>query len=156
MAQRYGEKPLNETILVHKVHNDIQLRHCLKIREEVFIQEQQVDRDIEIDEHDTLVDPVCTHFLLIVNGMPAGTARAITLEDKVIKIQRVAISKSYRGGGFGAVLLKAIEDNFDASKFILGAQEHAIPFYERQGYVICSDTYIEADIKHKNMEKTIG
>ncbi len=155
MAQKFGEKSLNETILIHKVHNEIQMRHCLKIRDEVFIQEQNVDRAIEIDEHDILTDPICTHFLLIVNGMPAGTARAIQLEDKVIKIQRVAISKHYRGGGFGAILLKTIEDNFEASKYILGAQEHAIPFYEKNGYVICSDTYIEANIKHKNMEKVV-
>lgn len=146
---------MNEFILIHVAHNDIQMRLCLKIREEVFIKEQNVPRDIEIDEHDVLVDPVCKHFLLVVNGMPAGTARAITLEDQSIKIQRVAIYKKYRGLGFGKVLLNKIEDYYQASKYVLGAQEHAIPFYEKLGYVITSDIYLDADIRHKDMEKVI-
>ncbi len=146
---------MNEFILIHVAHNDIQMALCLKIREEVFIKEQSVPRDIEIDEHDVLTDPVCKHFLLVVNGMPAGTARAITLEDQSIKIQRVAIYKKYRGLGFGKVLLNNIEDYYKASKYVLGAQEHAIPFYEKLGYVITSDIYLDADIRHKDMEKVI-
>ncbi len=147
---------MTDTILVHKVHNDIQMRWCLRIREEVFITEQSVPRDIEIDEHDILTDPVCQHFLLIMNGHPVGTARAITLEDQSIKIQRVAISKNSRGLGLGKVLLNFIEEDYQAHKYILGAQEHAIPFYEKLGYVVCSDIYMDADIRHKDMEKTIG
>ena len=146
---------MNETILIHVAHNDIQMRLCLRIREEVFIKEQNVPRDIEIDEHDVLTDPVCKHFLLVVNGMPAGTARAITLADQSIKIQRVAIQKNYRGSGFGKVLLEEIEKHYQASKYVLGAQEHAIPFYEKLGYVISSDIYMDANIRHKDMKKII-
>lgn len=147
---------MNETILCRVAHNDIQMRLCLKIREEVFITEQSVPRDIEIDEHDILTDPICKHFLLIVNGMPAGTARAITLEDESIKIQRVAISKKYRGLGLGKILINEVEAYYSASKYVLGAQEYAIPFYEKCGYVVCSDIYMDANIRHKNMEKTIA
>ena len=146
---------MNETILIHVVHNDIQMRLCLRIREEVFIKEQSVPRDIEIDEHDGLTDPVCQHFLLVVNGMPAGTARAITLDDDSIKIQRVAIQKNYRGLGFGKVLINRIEDYYQAEKYVLGAQEHAIEFYEKLGYVVTSDIYMDANIRHKDMEKVI-
>jgi predicted GNAT family N-acyltransferase len=139
---------------VQKVHNEVQLRVCLKIREEVFIQEQAVDRDIEIDAHDVLEDTSCTHFLLIVNGMPIGTARTL-IKDGSIKIQRFAILTKERKGGHGSYFIQEIERISNAQHFILSAQEHAIPFYEKNGYSIVSDTYLEANIKHKDMEKRL-
>lgn len=139
---------------VQKVHNEVQLRVCLKIREEVFIQEQAVDRDIEIDEHDVLKDTRCTHYLLIVNGMPIGTARALIKEGS-IKIQRFAILKKERKSGHGSYFIQEIERITNGQHFILSAQEHAIPFYEKNGYSIVSDSYLEANIRHKDMEKRL-
>lgn len=139
---------------VFVVHNEVQLNVCLKIREEVFILEQNVDRDIEMDHHDDLMDTNCTHYLLVVNGMPVGTARTLIIEDAV-KVQRFAILKKDRKGGHGRFLLSEIERLSLGKKFILSAQEHAIPFYEKNGYSLISDTYLEANIKHRDMEKRL-
>ena len=148
---------MTSTLRTQVVHNEIQLRHILKIREEVFIQEQEIPYALEIDEHDRLDDPVCIHFLLIVDGMPAGCARAIDNKNGSIKIQRIAISKNCRKKGYGSFLLKSVEDHYQSNYYKLSAQEYAIPFYERNGYQVANEeTYLDADIPHKDMEKKIS
>lgn len=145
---------MTSTLRIQVVHNEIQLRHIIKIREEVFIQEQEIPYDLEIDEHDRLDDPVCKHFLFIVDGMPAGCARAIDNGNDAIKIQRIAISKNYRKKGYGSYLLKAVEEYYQSNHYKLSAQEYAIPFYVRNGYQVVNDvSYLDANIPHKDMEK---
>ena len=143
-------------ILFQVVHNEVQMRLCIRIREEVFINEQMIERHLELDEHDVLGDSNCTHYLLSVDGMPVGTARTQKIAESSFKIQRVAISKSYRKAGYGKILIQKIEDYLKASHYLLGAQEHAIAFYEKCGYTISSDVYIDANIRHRDMEKKIS
>lgn len=144
-------KPILHQLIA--VHNQVQLNLCLKIRETVFIEEQQVPRDIEIDEHDHLGDPICTHYLFVENGMPIGTARTLDKGNGKLKIQRFAILKDARRDGNGKRLLGLIEKASKAHHFVLSAQEHAIGFYEKCGYHVVSDVYLEANIRHKDMEK---
>lgn len=138
-----------------RVTNKIQFDHCLSIRDKVFIQEQSVPVDREIDEHDTLEDPSTKHYLLIADGHPIGAARTLAKETGSIKVQRFAILGTERGKGYGKIFLEAIEKDTDYSvrTFILDAQEHAIPFYERSGYTVCSESFMDAGIVHKTMIK---
>lgn len=144
----------NEIIQLIQVHNQVQLNVCLKIRETVFIIEQNVPREIEIDEHDTLEDPIYTHYLYVVNGMPVGTARTLQKPNNTIKIQRFAILKEARSKGYGKRMLSAIETTSKGQRFVLSAQVHALNFYEKCGYHVTSEVYLEADIQHRDMEKT--
>lgn len=142
----------NHWVQIIPIHNEVQFKLALSIRRTVFIEEQQVPEAIEMDEHDSLSDPICTHFLLVVDGLPAGTARTLDKGDR-IKIQRFAILPSYRKGGYGSILLQSIEEHHASHHYVLSAQEHAIGFYERNGYVICGETFLEANIPHNDMEK---
>ena len=142
----------NHWVQIIPIHNEVQFNVALSIRRTVFIEEQQVPEVIEIDEHDRLDDPICTHFMIVVDGLPAGTARTLNKGDR-IKIQRFAILAQYRKGGYGSIFLNEIEQYHASSHYVLSAQEHAIPFYEKNGYSVCSEVYLEANIRHKDMEK---
>ncbi|MCK4568816.1 MAG: GNAT family N-acetyltransferase [Bacteroidales bacterium] len=120
-----------------------------KIRQKVFVEEQNVDSVLEYDEYES----VALHYLLYVEGLPVATARWRETA-KGIKLERFATLASHRNKGLGAILLQDImDDNLPKGKKIyLHAQLRAIPFYERHGFVIIGEQFIEADIEHFEME----
>lgn len=117
-----------------------------EIRRRVFIDEQSVPQEEEWDG----LDPECRHFLAMLDGQPAGTARL--LPDA--HIGRVAVLANARGTGIGVLLMKAaIEAARHAghSQVALSAQVHALAFYERLGFVAHGDEYMDAGIAHRDM-----
>ncbi|QLK85692.1 GNAT family N-acetyltransferase [Staphylococcus sp. 17KM0847] len=126
----------------------------LSIREAVFIEEQGVSRDEEIDEYESTA-----HYIIGYDseGKPMATARYRSVDDTA-KIERVAVMKAYRGQGIGKQLILALEQiaaQHGFSHFKLGAQTHAIPFYESLGYRVYGDTFMDAGIPHRYMSKTL-
>ena len=116
------------------------------LREQVFIIEQHVPVELEWDEFDA----VAVHLLATCNGKAIGCARVIGN-----KIGRMAVCQSCRHQGVGKALLdRAIEvvrkQGFSAAK--LSAQTHAIGFYQRAGFVVTSDEYLDANIRHVDMQ----
>lgn len=137
-----------------KVKTEDDLRKCMKIRRTVFIEEQKVPETEEIDGHDHLGDPVADHFLFLKNGLPVGTIRCLKKGDNVLKIGRVAVLKEARGGGIGKEMMDLVEKMFPKiMTFALDAQEHAIPFYEKCGYIASGEIFLDAGIRHRHMEK---
>ena len=121
-----------------------------EIREQVFIAEQQVPAALEWDG----LDENATHVLALDQQARAiGCARI--LPDGVIG--RMAVVRDLRNKGVGkAILKKAIaycrEQGWNGIS--LSAQTHAIPFYERAGFVVCSEIYLDAGIPHRDMRLT--
>jgi predicted GNAT family N-acyltransferase len=117
------------------------------VREEVFIQEQHVPFDIEWDAYDT--DAI--HLLALdENNHPIGCARIL----KQGRIGRMAVVKAWRGCGVGLALLHAALEQCKQMQMIkvsLSSQTHAIKFYQRAGFVVTSDAYIDANIWHVDM-----
>lgn len=122
------------------------------VRVAVFVDEQQIPREEEIDEHDDTAI-FCAGY---VGGTPVAAGRLVLL-DGYGKIGRMAVLASHRGRGYGAAVLDALERE-GASQgtrvFRLSAQLHAAPFYERAGYTRVGDVYDEVGIPHIAMEKT--
>jgi len=122
---------------------------CLALRRIVFIEEQNVP---EADELDGL-DAAALH-VLATDGAPVGCAR-ILLKDDTAKIGRVCVLQSHRGTGLGAAIIRACLDvarQQGASRAVLGAQTHALGFYERLGFVAFGPVYDDAGIPHQDME----
>lgn len=130
---------------------------CFAIRETVFMREQNVDPAIERDGR----DGACFQYIAEIGGVPAGTARARLVGDKV-KIERVAVLRTARGTGAGAALMRflmadlAQEAAAAGRHFFLSSQCHAIPFYERLGFTVCSEEYLDAEIPHRDMRAEIA
>lgn len=140
-------------ISVDKVILEADFAICMALRMEVFVFEQNVPAEEEWDAH----DKECTHFIARVDGRPAATARWRVV-DGIAKIERMAVRQVNRGQGVGDALLTAAMDDARAKGFThakLSAQTHAIPFYEKLGFRVTSDEYMEAGIPHKMMAREL-
>ncbi|WP_323005083.1 GNAT family N-acetyltransferase [Pseudorhodobacter sp.] len=123
---------------------------CLGLRRTVFIEEQGVS---EADERDNL-DAQATHLLARVGDRAVGSARLLTA-GKIGKIGRVCVLADQRGTGLGAALIRAAVEQFRQMPGIetvkLGAQTHAIAFYEKLGFAAYGPEYDDAGIPHRDM-----
>lgn len=130
------------------------LETCLKLRFAVFVDEQGVPADIERDAYDA----TALHLLAVQDGTPLGTAR-ILRHGTTGKIGRVCVVKQARGTGLGAALIAAALDEMRLeggfTRAALGAQLHAIPFYEKLGFTAYGDDFDDAGIPHRMMEKPL-
>lgn len=121
------------------------------VRFEVFVEEQKVPAEIELDEFDA----VSLHALALdAGGNVLGTGRL--LPDS--HIGRMAVRACARGRGVGAALLRALMDAARARgdrEVVLSAQTHAIPFYERFGFIAEGEEYDDAGIAHRLMRRRL-
>jgi predicted GNAT family N-acyltransferase len=122
------------------------------IRHAVFVDEQRVPAELEIDER----DPQCVHALAYdAAGRALGTGRL--LPDG--HIGRMAVVREARQLGVGSALLAALMDEARRrghAQAILSAQTHAVPFYRRHGYVVTSGEYLDCGIPHVDMQCTLA
>ncbi|HNV27159.1 MAG TPA: GNAT family N-acetyltransferase [Nitrospira sp.] len=121
------------------------------VRETVFIHEQAVPEELEWDG----LDPQCAH-VLAWNGQgdAIGTARM----QPNGTIGRMAVLKDWRGRGAGRALLEALLDcavRQELTRVTLSAQTHAIGFYERAGFHVVGELFIDAGIPHRKMVKEL-
>lgn len=133
----------------NKYYND-----CLEIRKEVFVEEQNVPLEIEVDEF----EKESVNIILLMDNRPLGTVRYRDIGEGTAKIERMAVRKIARGLHLGQALMNfahihAEENGFKRTK--LGAQVHALNFYEKMGYEVTSDEFDDAGIPHKYMEKQL-
>lgn len=129
------------------------------LRTEVFVNEQNVPIELELDEKDN--SEYTIHIGYFKDDKLIGIARLIDMDKEVIHIGRVAIDKNHRGEGIGYKLILGCENiakNVLNKDFTieLGAQLYAENFYKKLGYNRVNDNiYIEAGIEHIDMRKTI-
>lgn len=127
-------------------------RDIRRVRDAVFIQEQAVAREEEVDHRDAL----CTHVLVYDDAAPIATGR-IDLE-KAGKVGRVAVLPAFRRMGIGTQVMRALEQvasNEQIERIWFHAQLQAVGFYQQLGYRACSDEFLEAGIPHVGMEKCL-
>jgi len=140
------------------VTTDEQLQQALGIRHDVFVIEQQVPAEIEIDQFD-VISPDVHHVLLSTDGQAVATGRLIYYSKDTAKMQRIAVLQSYRSFGYGRVLLLAMEERareLGLAYAVLDAQCQAQKFYEKLGYeVISEEPFYDADILHVRMRKSL-
>ncbi len=120
----------------------------LSVRRIVFVIEQQVPEEMEIDEF----DPLCFHVLAIdtTRRQPIGTARL--LPDG--RIGRVAVLKEWRKRGVGLALMKSLIAQCRAEErkeVTLNAQIGTLEFYQKLGFVSEGKEFEEAGILHRTM-----
>ncbi|MEP4195449.1 MAG: GNAT family N-acetyltransferase [Aliishimia sp.] len=124
---------------------------CHDLRRVVFIDEQNVPAEEEVDG----LDDTAVHLLAQVNGQPVGTARIVVQNDNA-KIGRVCVLKNQRGTGLGAALVDAAvgaAKSRNAKQALLGAQLHALGFYEQLGFEAFGPIFDDAGIDHRMMRK---
>ena len=122
------------------------------IRELVFVREQAVPLELELDEE----DPRCEHALArTADGAAVGTGRL--LPDG--HIGRMAVLKEWRGKGVGALLLQALVERAQErghARARLNAQTYAIGFYRRYGFEVSGPEFMDAGIPHVPMHRDLA
>ena len=139
---------MNEIISFHFEERPDLAEKANRIRQTVFVEEQNVDPTLEYDEF----EKVATHYLLSVDHKPVATARWRET-SKGIKLERFATLPEYRNKGLGALILQRVLDDVGSQnkRIYLHSQLKAIPFYERQGFIKIGDQFTEAEIEHFEM-----
>jgi len=124
--------------------------HAVPIRFAVFVEEQGVPREIELDENDAL----SLHAVVFMQEKAVATGRL--LPDG--HIGRMAVLRDWRGRGIGALMLRSLiqraKERGDP-EVVLSAQVNAVPFYRAHGFVPQGGEYLEAGIRHQAMKRRL-
>lgn len=123
-----------------------------QLRIEIFVDEQGFEE--EFDE----IDDISIHVVCYKNNLPIATGRTFKKDDNTYKIGRIAVKKEFRGQNLGFEIIKKIEEvvlEQGALKTALSSQYQAFGFYEKCGYKIVGEPYLEENAKHIYMEKTL-
>lgn len=140
-----------------KVQDRAELERCWVIRTEVFVDEQNVPAEEEIDDLD--LAPTTIHALVVDGGVDVGTGRVLFDGPGRVHIGRVAVRKPVRGTGVGRFLMAklhelAFDEYADDGELVvaLSAQESALNFYRTLGYEVKDGRrYLDAGILHQDM-----
>jgi predicted GNAT family N-acyltransferase len=136
-------------ITIRQISTEKELEKALRIRIRVFVREQGVPAEIELDDDDKRA----LHLLASLGGRAVGTARVVMRGGKA-KIGRMAVLKSHRRKKVGKKLLtRAITTakKQGARKIYLHAQVAVIGFYESAGFRCVGPVFDEAGIAHRKM-----
>ena len=118
----------------------------IQLRTRVFVEEQNVSAAVEMDGRDA----DCQHVKAIIDGVIIGTGRLLPNGF----IGRMCVLKEYRNRKIGTMMLENLVQQASDSghhQVLLNAQSYIIPFYQKYGFRIDSDEFIEADISHRRM-----
>jgi predicted GNAT family N-acyltransferase len=132
---------------------------ALAVRRAVFIEEQGVSEEEEIDAHDADPEQVASavHVVAYLDGRPVGTGRLLLdpSPGQNAHVGRVAVLRDHRGRGLGKAIMLALHEEARRRGYrgiTVAAQLHAIAFYESLGYVARGDVFLDAGIEHRSMD----
>ena len=144
-------------ITVKVIETPAELEGAFSLRIRVFVGEQGVPADIELDEFDTASDTV--HAVALQDGVVIGTGRLLPdVDGKGPHIGRMAVDPECRRGGVGGQVLDFLEEQGRTLGFrqiTLHAQEYVKSFYAGHGYREVGDVFEEAGIPHREMVKEL-
>jgi predicted GNAT family N-acyltransferase len=133
-----------------------EVRAALALRHEVFVVEQGVPIEEEVDEHD---ESDALHLVAVSeDGQVVATARVV-MEGETAKLGRVAVAAAARRRGIASRLLAQGEARaraLGARRVALAAQTGALELYDRAGYTPYGERFMDAGIEHLMMEKRLG
>ena len=126
---------------------------AIDIRYQVFCVEENIEYRLEMDLDE---EKRSTSYLIYLKDKVIGTIRYL-IDDKGIKIQRFAILKEYRGKGYGTEVFKYFSEmlvkRYNPVTLYIHAQYHLKSMYEKLGYIIDGEPFMEAGLKHILMKK---
>ena len=135
-----------------------ELSQAHNIRREVFVTEQNVPEEEEIDQYESH----CRHFLAFTSdGIPCGTARW-RFVDNGVKLERFAVKKEFRKNGVGSALMRAVLDDinnnpeYKGQRKYLHSQTNAVPLYEKFGFQKTGNPFFECNIQHYKMMEELS
>ncbi|WP_174612821.1 GNAT family N-acetyltransferase [Virgibacillus ihumii] len=142
-------------MIIKITESDAHKQLAFDIRTKVFVDEQNVPPEEELDEFDH--DSETVHFTGYENDKLIAASRLRFVEGYG-KLERICVLLEYRGNAHGKQLILAMEDKIQQrqlTKAKLNAQTHAVDFYKRLGYEVVSGEFMDAGIPHVTMVKEL-
>jgi predicted GNAT family N-acyltransferase len=131
-----------------------EIDEALELRRRVFVGEQQVPLEADQDGR----DPEALHLIAVDDGRIVGTCRLL-FDGGIARLGRMAVETALRGRGIGAAILLVAEQESRAAgaqRIRLHAQTAAQPLYERSGFEVRGEEFMEEGIPHVTMEKPLA
>jgi predicted GNAT family N-acyltransferase len=144
---------MSSQIRVVEIAERPQMEQAWAIRRVVFIEEQHVPEEIELDAD----DGGALHALALDGDMPVGCGRMVA-HDAYVKIGRMAVLRDRRGEGIGRKILTFLMEQAKRQGFsraVLHAQLSAEGFYLKNGYIPEGEVFEEAGIAHLRMYREL-
>ena len=139
---------------IKRLDSEQEWEQVVALRQEVFVEEQGVPPELELDGKDSSA----VHFLVRIEDEVVGTCR-LRQEGKLGKVERMAVKEGFRRQGIGSQLLTRLirfANKEGLKKLNLHAQKQAVGFYQQQGFEITSSDIIqEAGIGHFSMSRDL-
>ncbi|WP_042148929.1 GNAT family N-acetyltransferase [Paucisalibacillus sp. EB02] len=135
------------------VETDEERKHAFQVRTIVFVEEQKVPEEEELDQY----DETAIHFVGYVKNQPVVASRLRFVEEYG-KLERICVLEEHRGKSYGKDVIQAMENEIKkngCTKAKLNAQTHAETFYEKLGYKTVSGEFLDAGIPHVTMKKSL-
>ncbi|WP_135851047.1 GNAT family N-acetyltransferase [Halorussus salinus] len=162
------------TVEVRRAETDAERADALEVRRAVFVEEQGVPEDLEMDGR----DGESIHFVAYDadaaagesserddadpgpdNRRPIGAGRLREVGEGVAKVERIAVLQPHRGEGVGREIMRTLEATATErglSELVMHAQTPVEGFYRDLGYETTSDEFEEAGIAHVEMAKSLA
>ena len=143
---------MSDEIVVKLVETEQELEGAIGVRFRVFVAEQSVPPEEELDD----ADATATHAVAIFQDKVIGTGRLIAQDESTAIIGRMAVDLEWRRHGVGGRILTFLEQEARSRglrEAHLHAQEYVKNFYASHGYVEHGDVFLEVDIPHIEMRK---
>ena len=141
-------------IVVKFVETESELEGAVNVRMRVFVVEQQIPVEEEMDD----ADAAATHAIALDQGRVVGTGRIIYSDSGDAQIGRMAVDQEFRRRGVGGKILALLEEEARARGSVactLHAQEYVKTFYAGSGYLEHGEVFLEVDIPHIEMRKEL-
>ena len=143
-----------DEIFVKLVETEAEMEAAIGVRFRVFVSEQSVPPEEELDE----ADATATHVIALYRDQVVGTGRLLQLEGGEAQIGRMAVDQTWRRRGIGGQILLYLEEEARSQGLlmaVLHAQEYVKSFYTHHGYQEHGETFLEVNIPHIEMRKEL-
>ena len=147
-----------DDVVVKLVETEAELEGAINVRMRVFVVEQQIPPEEELDE----ADATATHAIALHGAQAVGTGRMLLVDgddDGTCRIGRMAVDQEWRRHGVGGKILAFLEEQAKEQGLthcLLHAQEYVKAFYAGHGYVERGEVFMEAGIPHVEMVKRLS
>ncbi|MDE2780001.1 MAG: GNAT family N-acetyltransferase [Chloroflexota bacterium] len=142
---------------VKLVETEEELEAAINVRMRVFVVEQQIPAEEELDD----ADATATHAVVFKGGEVIGTGRMLLVEGDpagTCRVGRMSVDRRWRRHGVGGLILEFLENAARAQGMthcLLHAQEYVKSFYAGHGYREQGEVFLEVDIPHVEMVKKL-
>ena len=147
---------MSETLKITLVNYSEETQGIEQIRRRVFHEEQNIDEELEFDG----LDETSEHLLAYLNQEPIGTLRIREVNQKIVKIERLAVLATARNQGIGRKLMEyaiaLITEKNQYEQIVIHVQYHLKNFYQSFSFQPIGETFEEAEILHIKMTKSLN